>query len=121
MDPIPNAEPGFSPKTAGRLRIIGILVLALGLGVAGLIYWKGAPPKDLSDEVDTARTSKKLARGVEENVGQVGLLISNWMEDLEYPSARAKIIAVISILAASGCFYFARLIDRANGPDEPAG
>jgi flagellar basal body-associated protein FliL len=104
-----------------RLRTIGVLILLLGLGGAGLVYWTGAPPEDLSDDVATARTSKKEARAIEMNVGKMGLWTNDLLEDLQDPGTQAVMIVVASILVASGCFYFARLQARGNDSDGPVG
>ena len=108
-----------SRKAAARLRTAGVLVLLLGLGVAGLVAWKGAPPPDLSGDVATARTSKKQARAIEVNVGKMGLFMDGLMEDFQDPGAQAVAIAAVSIFVAGGCFYFSRLLARdseSNGP-----
>ncbi len=115
-----TSEAPFSPQAAVRMRKIGALVLAAGLAGAGLLYWKGPPPRNLSDEVSTARTSKKLAHEIELNTGKAGLMVNDLMENLQYPKTQAAIMAVASVLVGAGCFYIARLIDRANLPDESA-
>jgi len=39
-------------------------------------------------------------------------LISQWSDDLKQPGPQAVIIAVASIIVATSCFYFARLLDE---------
>jgi hypothetical protein len=114
-----NMTPGpdSSPNVGTLLRIIGVLVLLLGLGGAGLVYWTGAPPEDLSDGVAIDAISKKQARSIEVNVGKIGLLTNDLLEDWQQPRTRAGTIAVASILVASGCFYFAQLHVRGDQPD----
>jgi hypothetical protein len=116
-----NLTPGpdSSPNAGGRLRTIGVLVLLLGLGGAGIVYWTGAPSEDFSDDVSTARTSKKVARDIEMNVGKMGVLMNDLLEDLQDPGTQAVMIVVASILVASGCFYFARLQARGDDSDGP--
>ncbi len=109
--------PDSSPNVGTLLRIIGVLVLLLGLGGAGLVYWTGAPPEDLSDGVAIDAISKKQARSIEVNVGKIGLLTNDLLEDWQQPRTRAGTIAVASILVASGCFYFAQLHVRGDQPD----
>jgi len=104
------------PEAGARLRTIGVLILLLGLAGAGLVYWTGAPPKDLSDDVSTAETSKKVARDIELNFGKMGLLMNDFSEDLKHPGVRAVLILAGSILVASGCFYFARLLAHGKQP-----
>jgi hypothetical protein len=117
----PMPGPDSSPKAGAWLRAIGVLVLLLGLGGAGLVYWTGDPPDDLSDDVSTARTSKKLARDIEINVGKMGLFMNDLLENWQDPGTQALTIIVASVLVASGCFYFTRLQVRRDESDGPTG
>jgi hypothetical protein len=112
----PNPDP--APKAGARLRMAGILILLLGLLGAGLVYWQGAPPDDSSDDVATARTSKKQARSIEVNVGKMGVFMADLMEDYQDPGTQAVTIVVASFLVACGCFYFARLLARGAESDD---
>ena len=111
-----NITPGShsSSRPGARLRIIGVLVLLLGLGGAGVLYWTGAPPEDLTDDVATARTSKKEVRAIEVNVGKMGVFMDDLLEDWQNPGTKASTIVAASIFVASGCFYFARLQARGD-------
>jgi hypothetical protein len=100
------------PKAGRQLRIAGIFILVCGLSAAGWVYWKGASAGDLMDDVATPQTSKVQARAIEVNVGKMGLLVDEWSEDLQDPANQAAVIAAVSILAAAGCLYFARLQAR---------
>jgi hypothetical protein len=101
--------PHSSVKPGAILRVIGFLILLLGLGCAGFVYWHSAPAEDLSDDVLTSSNSKKVQRAIEVNVGKMGVMMDGLSEDLQDPATLAIVIGVASILAASGCFYFARL------------
>ena len=101
--------------------MVGALVLLLGLGGAGIVYWTGSPPVDLSSDPATARDYKTETRDIEINFGKMGLLMNEWMTDLERPGTQAAIIALVSILAASGCFYFAHGPEGGGETDDPAG
>jgi hypothetical protein len=93
----------------------GILALALGLAGAGVVYWTGTAPPDLSDDVATARTSKRQARAIEVNVGKMGLFMADLIEDFQDPGRQAMAVAGASVLVAGGCFYFSRLLARGGG------
>ena len=108
-----------SPNAGARLRTVGVFILLLGLGAAVLVYWTGVPPEDLSENPATAGMSKKEARDIEINLGKAGLLMNDFMADLEQPGTQAILIAIASILAASGCFYFARLPTHRSKSDSP--
>ena len=116
-----TSNPGLSGRRGARLRTVGVLVLLLGLGGAGAVYWTGVPPEDLSANPATARAYRTEARDIEINFGKMGLLMNDLENDLKYPGPQAAIIAVTSILVASGCFYFAHWTDRGGEPDDPAG
>ncbi len=96
-----------------------MVVLLLGLGGAGLVYWTGAPPEDLSANPATARVYKTERREIEINFGKMGLLANDLREDLKQPGTQAVLIAAASILVASGCFYVARWqdgLEEGGGP-----
>jgi len=101
--------------------MIGVLILLLGLGGAGAVYWTGTPPQDWSSDPATARAYKTEARDIEINFGKAGLILNNIAAGLERPGAQAAILALVSILAASGCFCFAHWLERGRQPDDHAG
>jgi len=103
-----TSDPNSSGRRRSRLRTLGVLVLLLGLGAAGAVYWTGAPPEDLSADPATARAYKTEARDIEINFGKMGLLMNDLENDLQYPGTQAAIIATVSIIVACGCFYFAQ-------------
>jgi flagellar basal body-associated protein FliL len=105
-----NITSGADPHAKRRslLRTLGVLVLLLGLGGAGAVYWTGAPPDDLSADPATARAYKTEARDIEINYGKMGVLMNELADDLNHPGTQAAIIAAVSVVVASGCFYFAR-------------
>jgi hypothetical protein len=118
-----NLTPGpdSSGKRRGRLRMIGVLILLLGLGGAGAVYWSGAPPQDLSSDPATARDYKTETRDIEINFGKAGLILNDITAGLQRPDVQAAIIALVSILAAFGCFCFAHWLERGGEPDDRAG
>lgn len=105
--PDPPADEG------ARWRTIGAVVLALGIVGAGLVYSLEKPPMDVSDILPTAHDSKVVARNIEVNTGKAGVFMLDLMDALQVPGTQALIIAVVSILAASACFYIAHLSDNA--------
>lgn len=114
-------EPDSSGKRRGRLRMAGVLILLLGLGGAGAVYWTGTPPEDWSSDPATARAYKTEARNIEINFGKAGLMMNDFMAELDRPGVQAGAIAALSILAASGCFWFAHWLERGDETDDPAG
>jgi hypothetical protein len=98
-------------RRAGRFRMTGIIVLVLGIGGAGLIYWLGTRAADVSGDLSMVGYNKAEERQMGMLYGKQGELIENWSNDLKQPDTQAFIIVATSILVASGCFYFGRLSD----------
>jgi len=112
-------SPDSSGRRRARFRSTGVLVLLLGLAGAGVVYWTGTPPADLSDDPATARAYKTAERTIEINSGKLGVLLNDLTEDLKRPGTQALIILAVSILVASACFYFARWPEPGGEPDDP--
>jgi peptidoglycan/LPS O-acetylase OafA/YrhL len=108
-----TSGPHLSSRRSARLKAIGLIVLVLGLGSAGLVYWTRSP--DLSDDLSMLGYNKAQTRQMGMLYGKSGLLIEEWSNDLKQPSTQAIIIASASILIALGCFYFARLLENGDG------
>jgi len=100
-----------SRRRAQKLRIAGIIILSLGIAGAGIVYWLGTRSPDLSDDLSMTGYDKPVERQMGILYGKQGELIEDWSNDLKQPGTQAVIIAVISAIIASGCFYFARLSD----------
>ena len=112
--------PGASVRQSARWRTIGVVVLAVGIVVACLVYWLERPPPDMSDVMPTAQDSKVVARKIEMDSGKAGLLADELMAALQNPGTQAILIVVVASLVSSGCFYVAHLLEKAGRRrDEP--
>jgi len=111
-----KTSPDSSSKRVARLRMIGIVVLVLGLGGAGLIYWLGTRSPDVMDDLSMVGYNKAQTRQMGMLYGKMGPVIEEWFDDLKQPGTQAEIIVVASTLIAAGCFYFARLLGHDNEP-----
>lgn len=100
-----------SRKQQKRLRVIGILVLFLGLVCAGAIYWTGTHSTEPSEDELLPGNARAESHQMELLYGKMGLLTMELSDDLKQPGTQALLIAIGSVLAAAGCFYFARLMD----------
>lgn len=89
--------------------MIGIIVLLLGLGSAGLVYWLGTRSPDVMDDLSMVGYNRLQRRQMGQLYGKMGLVLEQFSDDLREPGTQAEIIVVVSVLVASGCFYFARL------------
>jgi flagellar basal body-associated protein FliL len=103
-----------SRRRARQLRIIGVIVLLLGIAGAGVVYWMGTRSQDLSDNPSMVGFDRAETRQMEQLYGKSGDLIEQWSNDLKQPGTQAVIIVAVSVIIASGCFYFARLFENGN-------
>ena len=117
MTPIDKTSgPHSSSRRSAQLRMIGIVVLVLGLGSAGVVYWLGTRSPDVMDDISMLGYNKAQTRQMGMLHGKMGPVIEEWFDDLKQPGTQAEIIVVVSILAGAGCFYFARLLDHDDEP-----
>jgi hypothetical protein len=109
-------------------RWVGIVLLLVGLGSAGLVYAVGeshsarladdqdAVHIDSRDDTLSFEDSKTSSRRTEVYFGKVGVLMATWFhqwEELKGFERLAIMIAVSSVLVSSICFLVAdRLPDR---------
>jgi hypothetical protein len=102
-----------------------IVVLLLAVAGEGVVYWIGPPPVDVLNDPATLVNEKVRDRQAESLFGKESLFLQKWSDDLKQPGTRALIILGTAALIAGGCFYFARLLDRADersgGTDSPGG
>ncbi|HEY5234243.1 MAG TPA: hypothetical protein VIK35_11980 [Verrucomicrobiae bacterium] len=98
-------------QRARRLKTAGVAILVLGIAGAGIVHWLGTRDADLSGDASMAGFNKPEERQMEILYGKSGELIEDWSNDLKQPGTQAVIIAAVSVIIASGCFYFARLSD----------
>ena len=100
-----------SRKGQKRLRVVGVAILCLGLICAGAIYWAGTHSAEPSQDELLPGNTKAESHQMELLYGKMGLLTMELSDDLKQPGTQALLIIAVSILAAGGCFYFARLTD----------
>ena len=105
-----------SHRHRAQLRLIGIIVLVLGLGGAGVVYWMGTRSPDVSDDISMLGYNKAQTRQMGMLYGKMGPVIEEWFDDLKQAGTQAEIIVVVSVLIAAGCFYFARFLDHDDEP-----
>jgi hypothetical protein len=106
--------PGPSPsgkQAARRLRIIAVIVLVLGIACAEVVYVR-APGAALPDDPSLIGYDKAATRQTAMLYGQQGVITQEWLNDLKHPGTQATLILIATTLAAAGCLYFAKLLDR---------
>jgi len=94
-----------------QLRLAGVIVLFLGIGGAGTVYWRGTRAADLSDDPAMLGYNRAEERQMGILYGKQGELIEDFSNDLKQPGTQAGIILAATVAIAGGCFYFARLLD----------
>jgi hypothetical protein len=112
---------GSSLRQRALLNFLGAVTLVIGIVSAGIVVWteqhrSARSPETLSsdsgwkDDTLSSGDSKTSARQSEMLVGKVGALIAYWWRrsvELGSPEGVAMTFAVISVLAAFGCFVAA--------------
>jgi hypothetical protein len=120
---VSNATPNLISslkRRARRFRITGIVVLLLGITVAGLVYWLGTRSPDSSDDLSMTGYDKPVERQMGILYGKQGEFIEDLTNDLKQPGTQAIIIILAAGLVAGCCFHFARLLDYdAEQTDDP--
>ena len=116
---VKTPSPDSSSRQCARLRIIGVIVLLLGIGSACIVYWIGIRSADLSDDLSMVRDNIAASRQMGILYGKMGLLIEDLSDELKRPGTQAIIIAGAATLVALGCFYFARLLDNDDVDTDP--
>jgi len=107
-----TSSPVYEGKQrARRLRMIGIVVLVLGISGAGILYWLRTRSPDVSGDLSMQGFNRAEQRQMGQLYGKSGLLIEQWSDDLRRLGTQAILIAGFSIVVFAGCFYFARLLD----------
>ena len=112
-----TARPNPAGKQSKRLRMIGIVVLLLGLAAAGAVYWIGTHSAEPSEDELLPGNARAESHQMQLLYGKMGLLTRELSDDLKQPGTQAFLIAAVSILGAAGCFYFARLTDDNHGTE----
>jgi len=97
-------------REKARLRLIGLIILVLGLVAAGIVYWHGrrAQEADLQIQEYEQSQSRAESRQMQMLYGTSGGLIQDFLESMKQPGNQAAAIAGISSLIAAICFYLGR-------------
>jgi len=106
-------------KRRQRLKIIGVIVLVLGLSSAGFVYWLGTHSANIKDDLSMVGYSRAQTRQMENLYGKMGPMIDDSVGLLKQPATQAVIIASVSVVMAVGCFLFDRRLY--NGMNLQAG
>ena len=112
--PPPPHDPIALKREKARLRLAGVVILAIGLIAAALLYWLRASNADL-DQYREAQARAETHQ-MELLYGTSGGLTEDLTNALKRPADQAIIIAVVSALIAAGCFYLGRPFPENEDP-----
>lgn len=96
------------------LNTIGVIVLLVGIGSAGLVYRLGLPRaaattnSDWTDSSLALTDSKNATHDIELYGGKVEVLMVKWLAWVHRPASQAILIATISVFVTLGCFLVAQ-------------
>jgi hypothetical protein len=109
-----------APNHRALFNILGAAMLVMGIACAGIIIWTEQNRSARRSEPSTSdgwkdgtlssEDSRTSTRQSEMLVGKVGALIAYWWRrsrDLDSPEGVAMMFAMVSVLAALGCFVVA--------------
>jgi hypothetical protein len=108
-----------SIQPARQLRIVGVLVLVIGLAGAGLFYWVKARSAGPSMDELFPGYSQNRARQVGILMGSMTVTLLGLMDSLKDPFTASIIIAAVSGCVALIFFRLAAVIEQSN-PHPPA-
>jgi hypothetical protein len=105
---------GVRTRRVRQVRIVGLIVLLLGLGSAGGVYWLGTREPDLADDPMMLRYRKTTTRQMGLLFGRAGLMTDDATEALKRPGNQAVVIVAFSTIVSLGCFYFASWLESSD-------
>ena len=94
-----------------RLRLIGALILLVGLAAAATVYWRGTHTPDFSNDPSMIGFDKAARRQIGILYGGFGEFTQDLTDYLKRPGVQATIILLVSAAVAFGCFCFARMLE----------
>ena len=87
-------------------------MLALGLVAAAVVYWLGTRSAELADNASMQGFYKSESHQMGVLYGKQGILMDEFSNDLKQPGTQACLIIAVSVVAAIGCFVFAKFPEK---------
>jgi hypothetical protein len=103
-----------SIQPSRRLRIVGMLVLVIGVAGAGLFYWMETRSAGPSMDELFPGYSRNRARQVGILMGSMTVTLLGLVDSLKDPGTASLIIAAVSACVALIFFRLASVIDQSN-------
>lgn len=92
----------------------------LGLAGAGAVYWLGSRPPDVSEDPAMVGYDRSVERQMESLYGKQGQLMEDVDDSLKQPGTQAMLMVAATVVAAAGCFQFARVLESESRAEENA-
>jgi len=108
--------PNPPSRRSRRLRVVGTVVLLLGIAGAGFVYWLGTRAPDVSDDLSMIGYNRAETRQMARLYGQSGLMVEDLSNNLKRPGVQAALIVLAATLFAAGCFYLAQFPEDDGKP-----
>jgi hypothetical protein len=108
-----NGESSDSPppsRQSSKLKLAGIIILAIGVVIAGVVYELGQRAADTDLDPSMIGYDKQQNAQMERMYGKSGELMEDLSNSLKQPGTQAGIILAVSIVASLICFRFAKPI-----------
>lgn len=120
-DAKPPGEPAVTTSRSRPYRLAGVIILLLGVILAGSVYWIGARRADNSNDPSMLGFNRAQDRQMSLLYGKEGQLIEDLNEWLKQPGAQALLILAGAGVLAGGCFLWGRILDfeARNRPGPP--
>jgi hypothetical protein len=113
------SEPAMTPRAVSsntrlpsRLRITAVVIVALGIAVAELIYWRGTRAAELPDDPSLLQNEKSIARQAGILYGNQAAVVQQWSDELKRPGVESLIVVTTAVIIGFGCLYLARLVEN---------
>lgn len=107
----PAEPPAVKRRRARRFRTAAGVVLALGIIIAGAVYWLSPRPSDDSNDPAMLGYNRATDRQMAVLYGKQGQLIEELENTLKEPGPQAILIVIAAAIVAGVCFFAARVLE----------
>jgi len=105
-------------REKARLRLIGLVALAIGIVTAGLVYWLGIRTDNAGVDQYQDAVAHSESRQMQLLYGTSGGIVDDLMNALKKPRNLALLVLAIGGIIAAGCFYLGRPLPEEDGSKE---
>jgi len=99
-------------RRAHKLRLVGLVVLLLGIAGGIMVYECRLRTSDVMDDPEMLGFNRAEIRQMGLLYGRQGTMIMEFNAALERPQTQVILILILSALVAGGCWMIARLMER---------